>query len=132
MARFASLVLTPMPTPQVRSRSDAIRFARSSARSFSEPNPVLIDAALLPYAQAIRRVRAADTPPGDGHDAAGAGWTEDKLVWVVRMRGDSFRPPMGPNAETAPPLRGWMFVLLDTKTGWPMFEGYHPASVPIP
>lgn len=122
---------TPAGQPHVRGRGQAIDIARTVAANYREANPELITAALLPYSAAVQLVKDPRVRPEDGSPPAFMGWTPDTKVWVVRMWG-SFRPPMGPNAETAPPVQGWMFALIDPETGWPLHQGYNPNTVPLP
>ncbi len=123
----------PLPTPEpelrVPTSEKAIRIASGVARSFEETEPVLIDATLLPYRVAAGKLGdSAD----DGPPAAVLGWTPEDRVWLVRMRG-SFLPSMGRHLlpENPTPVRGWMFVLIDPETGWPLRQGYFPEKVPV-
>lgn len=119
----------PGPGWIVRSRQEAIEIARNSAAGFSEENPVLIDAALVPYFAAEERLRAPGDPLDDGATPEFLGLGRQERVWFVRMRG-AFRPPRH-SSPANPRIPGWMFVVVDPEFGHPVRHGYFPAKIPV-
>ncbi len=127
-------VMIPSRTPTRTARDAAIEGTRGWAASFCEQKPVLIDAFLTTYSDARNRLRESDDEPPDGPPPGKGPVSDDGKVWLVRM-GGKLCIPRGPGPADASWKRqrhpGWMFAIIDAKTGRTVQYGTKGAQFPI-
>lgn len=129
---FVIRLATSVGRNLIATRAQAIDIGRRTARTFEEKNPVLIDAAYVPYRVAYAKFDASGRR-GDGAPSVEEGRPPEEMVWIVRMRGTTFRPDRGGTlVDTVPPSPGWMFVVIDPGTGWPLVRGFQRDPFPMP
>lgn len=119
---------TQVALPPV-SRQAAVELGRVRAGAFGEGNPALIDATVMPLAEAQRTVFPEGGPidrPVEGHAVV----RSDAQVWLVRMRG-TFQPPKRPPGRVPPSTVGWMYTIVEVETGRTISSGFRSNAMPV-